>query len=188
MRAGVPLEVTRGYCFVRTEYAQRGSQVDPSDTLKRLARYKQIKPIVSKGNALAVGSIGATIVGTTTFLIGILGSGNGGIKMSDGTSTALIATGATAAALSWVLCIAADGTYASAAEVYNQQLAHGGAPSDGDDDDAANETASRNQKPNAAPAVREPGDDGNYGPPPSDENPRDKAPRKDAPVKSNDPP
>jgi hypothetical protein len=167
MRPGVPLEVNRGYCFMPTEFKQRGEPVNRDDTLKRLARYKSSSPYVNAGGVLAIGSIGATVVSTAAFGAAALGSSDS-FKMSDGTKIALIGTGIGVGVLSWILCISADGKYATAAEVYNAQLSTPGDPSPDDDAPAAD-------KPSAAdaPVVREPGDDGNYKAPddPADEKP-----------------
>jgi hypothetical protein len=157
MRPGIPVEVRRGYCFVPTEFTQRGVTVDRDSVMKRLARNSDSAPYVSDANAIAVGSIGATIVGTTTLGLGFLGRGET-VKMSDGTTTALIGTGIGVGVLSWVLCITADGQYASAVEVYNQRFRRDRSESDED-----------------ASVVREPGDDGVYR---SSDSPEVPAPKK----------
>ncbi len=161
MRPGVPLEVRRGYCFAPTLYLQRDQVVDRNSVMQRLARNPDSQPYVSDGNTIAIGSIAASIVGTTTLGLGVLGTGET-VEMSDGTVTALIGTGIGVAVLSWVLCITSDGKYATAAEVYNQRFR--GDPTESDDDRSV---------------VREPGDDGVYRPagepegtgPPKNENP-----------------
>lgn len=124
MQPGVPIEVKRGYCFLSTEYRQRGREVNRNDTLGHLARYERSKSYVSAGNAFAIGSIAATLVATTTLTVGLLGTRDT-LKMDDGVSTALIATGIGTGVLSWVLCITSDGKYARAAEVYNEGLSKG---------------------------------------------------------------
>jgi len=65
--------------------------------------------------------------------------------MSRGTSTALIASGASLAVLSIVLCVVGEGKYATAVEVYNEHIAGpGGAeeqdePSESDGSDTSAE-------------------------------------------------
>src|SRR6478752_3421866 len=115
MRPGVPLEIHRGYCLTDLEFSQRGEPVNRVNTLKHLARYTGSQPHLSAGSSLGLGSIGATLVSTSTFTVGLLGA-NDTIEMSDGAATALIVTGLSVGALSWVLCITSEGQYARAAE------------------------------------------------------------------------
>jgi hypothetical protein len=170
MHPGLPLEVSRGYCFVSTDFSQRGKPVNRDDTLKRLAQFKASQPYVSAGNAFAIGSIGATIVGTSTLVVGLLGSDgtHGGIKMSDGTKAALIGTGIGVGVLSWVLCITSDGKYASAAEVYNKHLGLSASEPSDDEDSGDHDSSKRRPSANTS-VVREPGDDGDYRAPDSTE-------------------
>ncbi len=150
MRPGVPLEIHRGYCLTDLEFSQRGEPVNRVNTLKHLARYTGSQPHLNAGSNLGLGSIGATLVSTSTFTVGLLGA-NDTIEMSDGAATALIVTGLSVGALSWVLCITSEGQYAKAAEVYNQRF------------------EKKDAEPSSAPApvVREPGDDGVYDSPAS---------------------
>jgi hypothetical protein len=156
MRSGVPLEVNRGYCFMPTEFKQRGEPVNRENTMKWLAHYKPSSPYVNAGNVLAVGSIGATVVATSAFGAAAMGSTDS-FKMSDGAKNALIGTAIGVGILSVILCVSSDGKYATAAEVYN---AHLRTPDNLPPDDSAPVAA----KPSAADpsVVREPGDDGNY--------------------------
>lgn len=121
MQYGMPLEIRRGYCFVSTQYKQRGQELDPGDVYKRLSRKQESKAYLDAGNSWAIGSIAATLVATGTLTAGILGS-SGDVKMDEDVTTALLVTGATVGVLSWVLCITSDGKYVKAAEVYNESL------------------------------------------------------------------
>lgn len=162
MRPGVPLEIHRGYCLTDLEFSQRGVPVNRANTLARLSHYSTSQSHLSTGNALAIGSLGATLAGTTALTVGLFGA-NGSIDMSDGAATALIATGAAVGVLSWVLCITSEGQYAAAAEVYNQRF------ETKDGQQPAGATSS-------APLEREPGDDGNYQRPESSPAPEKRAP------------
>lgn len=160
MRPGLPLEIKRGYCFTDLEFSQRGEPVNRENTLKHLARYTGSQPHLSAGNGLAVGSIGATLAGTSAFTVGMLGA-HDTIEMSDGAATALIATGLGVAALSWVLCITSEGQYARAAEVYNERFEK----KNNEPSDDSTQGPSSQKVP--ASVVREPGDDGVYDSPSS---------------------
>jgi len=157
MRPGTPLEIKRGYCLGNLEFSQNGKPVNRENTLKHLRQYSASAPHVSTGNGLAIGSIVATLVGTPTLTVGLMGA-NGTIKMSDDATTALLVTGATIAVASWVLCITSEGQYAAAGEAYNQRFDNKGTATPSDDD-AAPQAAAPHP---AAPVEREPGDDGDY--------------------------
>jgi hypothetical protein len=109
------------------------------------------------GDALAIGSIGATIVATSAFAVAALSSSDN-VKMSDGAKAAVLGTGIGVGILSWILCISSDGKYATAAEVYNAHLSNPRELPPGDDDAPAAPKPSHDD----APVVREPGDDGDY--------------------------
>jgi len=122
MVPGVPVTVQRGYCFVPTQFAQRGKQLNRSDTLETLATYEQSKPYVAAGNTYDVGSYATGIVGAGLITAGALGASDT-IQMTRGTSTGLIASGAALAVFSLVLCGVSEGKYVTAVVAYNARVA-----------------------------------------------------------------
>jgi hypothetical protein len=136
MEPGAPLEMKRAYCFANPTFLQARRERNRDDTLEQLSRYKDVEPYVSTGTSLTIGSRVGGVIGTSALILGLLGA-DGSMKMSQTTSTALIASGASAAVLSTVLCIVGEGKYATAVEVYNDRLSKKGGAADQDDADAS---------------------------------------------------
>jgi hypothetical protein len=124
MVPGVPLEVDRGYCIAETQYKQRGKPLNRDSVMARLSKTSRARPHLESGNKLAIGSIITAVIGTAGIFLGAAGK-RGEIKMDDGVSTALLASGIGVSVGSWALCIAADGQYAAGAEAYNAHLPRG---------------------------------------------------------------
>lgn len=122
MVPGVPITVERGYCFVSTQFTQRGKQLNRGNTLDTLETYPQSEPYVSAGNSYDVASFVTGFAGAGLVTAGALGASDT-VQMTRGTSTALIATGAAMTVFSLVFCGVAEGKYASAVDVYNAQVA-----------------------------------------------------------------
>jgi len=130
MQPGVPVDVRRGYCFLNTEFKQRGHLLNRDDVMLRLAKNEKSRPYVAQGSTLAVGAVVATVIATPAILVGALAK-EGNIHMSDDASTGLLVGGVALGVVSWALCIASDGRYVTAVERYNEHFTE---PRDQDDD------------------------------------------------------
>lgn len=157
MEPGTPIEMKRGYCFVAPEYIQARRARDRGDTLEQLSRYKETAPHVSRGDWLRVGGFASSVVGISAGTAGVLGRTKD-IDMDENTATILLASGIALQVVGIGLCIAAEGQFASAVEVYNEKIVPTGGARDTDDSDPSaegsadgGESPSRTEHPGAAP-------------------------------------
>jgi len=134
MSPGTPIEIRRGYCFANTEYIQSRRARSPSDTLDQLAKYKESAPHVRRGEWLKVGGYVSSVGGISLATAGVLGR-TGGIEMDENTATILLTSGIALEAVSIGLCIAGEGQFESAVEVYNEKVVPTGGAQDFDDAD-----------------------------------------------------